>query len=227
MLVAAHQTAGRGRRDRTWSAPPGASLLVSVLLRPTLPPERLFLLTMACGLAAIEAAHEVAGVRVGLKWPNDLVAVAAPGVEPDAVDRKVGGILAESLVADDRVEAVVVGMGLNVHWPFALPEDLAGIATSLDRLAGRPVGLEAVLVSWLDRYGRLLDALDAGDGPVVLERARSASATIGRTVEVELADRTFSGRAVAIADDGHLLVERGSALEDVAVGDVVHARVTD
>jgi BirA family biotin operon repressor/biotin-[acetyl-CoA-carboxylase] ligase len=227
VLVAAHQTAGRGRRDRTWSAPPGASLLVSVLLRPTLSPERLFLLTMACGLAAVEAADQVAGVRLGLKWPNDLVAVAAPGLDPAAVDRKAGGILAESLVVDDRVEAVVVGMGLNVDWPFPLPEDLAAIATSLDRLAGAPVDLEAVLASWLDRYGALLDDLEDGDGSGVLERARSVSATVGRTVEVVLADRTFRGRASAIADSGHLLVDHDGVTEDVAVGDVVHARLAD
>jgi BirA family biotin operon repressor/biotin-[acetyl-CoA-carboxylase] ligase len=227
VLVAAHQTAGRGRRDRTWSAPPGASLLVSVLLRPTLSPERLFLLTMACGLAAVEAADQVAGVRLGLKWPNDLVAVAAPGLDPAAVDRKAGGILAESLVVDDRVEAVVVGMGLNVDWPFPLAEDLAAIATSLDRLAGAPVDLEAVLASWLDRYGALLDDLEDGDGSGVLERARSVSATVGRTVEVVLADRTFRGRASAIADSGHLLVDHDGVTEDVAVGDVVHARLAD
>lgn len=223
VLVAAHQTAGRGRRDRTWSAPPRASLLVSVLLRPTLPPDRLFLLTLACGLAAVDAAAEVAGVRLGLKWPNDLVAVAAPGLDPTEIDRKVGGILAESLVVDDRVDAVVVGMGLNVDWPFPLPEDLVGIATSLDRLAGRAVDLEAVLDAWLDRYGRLLD--DLGDGSALLDRARSVSATLGREVEVVLTDRTFGGRAVAISDRGHLLVERDGVVEEIAVGDVVHARL--
>lgn len=227
VLVAAHQTAGRGRRDRTWSAPPGASLLVSVLLRPTLPPERLFLLTMACGLAAIGAADRAAGVRLGLKWPNDLVAVAAPGLDPTQFDRKVGGILAESLVVDDRVEAVVVGMGLNVDWPFALPEDLSAIATSLDRLAGGPVDLEAVLAAWLDHYGRLLDELETDDGSAVLDQARSASATVGRTVEVVLADRTFRGRAMTIADSGHLLVDHDGVTEVVSVGDVVHARLAD
>ena len=228
VLVAAHQTAGRGRRDRTWSAPPGASLLVSVLLRPSLPPEELFLLTMACGLAAVEAAEEVAGVRLGLKWPNDLVAVEAPGVDRAEVDRKVGGILAESVVVDGRVEAVVVGMGLNVDWPFPLPDDLAGIATALDRLAGRTVDLESVLMAWLDHYGRLLDQLDVGDGAALLDRARSVSATIGRNVEVSLVDRTFGGRAVAITELGHLMVEVGDGTtEAVSVGDVVHARLVD
>jgi len=185
------------------------------------------LFTLWMGVNLCELLGNFAPEPPRLKWPNDLVAAAAPGLDPTEVDRKVGGILAESLVVDDRVEAVVVGMGLNVDWPFPLPDDLAAIATSVDRLAGRPVELEAVLAVWLGHYGRLLDDLETRDGSAVLDRARSVSATVGRTVEVVLADRTFHGRALAIADDGHLLVEHDGVTEDVAVGDVVHARLAD
>ena len=224
VLVADHQTAGRGRMDRTWTAPPGASLLVSVLVRPTVAPERLFLLTVACAVAAADAVAEVAGVRLALKWPNDLV--ATDGVD---ADRKVAGILAETAVVDGRVDAVVVGMGLNVNWPEPLPTELAAIATSLNRLAGRPIDRERLLTSWLSHYGAELDALENDGGASLLERGRSASVTIGRRVEVVLADRTFSGRAVAVTDDGHLLVEPdgGSTPVEVTVGDVVHARLAD
>ena len=224
VLVAAHQTAGRGRMDRTWTAPPGASLLASVLLRPAVPADRTFLLTLACGVAAIDAVAEVAGVRVGLKWPNDLVAVDGP----DA-DRKVAGILAESVIADGRVDAVVVGMGLNVNWPSPLPADLAAIATSLNRLAGREIELDAVLWSWLDHYERELSRLETDVGAALLTRVRSLSATIGRTVDVTLPDRTFAGRAVAVDDDGHLVVEPsdGGGAVEVTMGDVVHARLVD
>lgn len=222
VLVAAHQTAGRGRLDRSWSAPPGGSLLVSVLLRPVVPPDRLFLLTVACGMAALGAVTDVTGVELGLKWPNDLVAGGRS-------DRKVGGILAESVLADDRVDAVVVGMGLNVDWPEPLPEELAAIATSLDRLAGGPVGVDAVFEAWLARYAAELDALDAGGAADLMARARARSATIGRRVEVVLPSGTFAGRAIGVTDDGHLVVEPdggGDAFE-VTMGDVVHARLAD
>src|SRR4051812_27340870 len=100
--VADHQTAGRGRLGRAWVAPPGASLLLSVLFRPDLAPERLHLTTAAVALAAAEACEAVAGVLPVLKWPNDLL----------VGDRKLAGVLAES-----RLPAVVVGIGLNVNWP--------------------------------------------------------------------------------------------------------------
>lgn len=224
VLVADHQSAGRGRLDRTWTAPPGASLLVSVLLRPDLPTDELFLVTVACGVAAVDAAAEVAGVRLGLKWPNDLVAVDGP-----EADRKVAGILAETSIVDGRVAAVVVGMGMNVDWPGPLPDELASIATALDRLAGHPIGRDRLLDAWLDHYADELDRLDAGGRGALLTRARSMSATIGRRVEVVLPDRSVLGRAVDVTDTGRLLVEPqdGGAPLVVDVGDVVHARLSD
>ncbi len=109
--VADHQTAGRGRLGRRWEAPPGASLLASVLFRPALEPEDLHLCTALVALAGIDACAEVAGVSPGVQWPNDLV----------VDDRKLAGVLAE---ADARApggppgsRAVVVGIGVNVDWP--------------------------------------------------------------------------------------------------------------
>ncbi len=131
VLVADHQTAGRGRLGRRWEAPPGSSLLVSILTRPAVCLTRVNDVTMAVAVAAAEACREVAGVAPRLKWPNDLV------LEVDGATRKVGGILAESIVEGDRLEALVVGLGLNVTWPEDLPDELAAIATSLPRRAGR------------------------------------------------------------------------------------------
>lgn len=223
VLVADHQTAGRGRLDRSWVAPPGSSLLVSVLLRPTIAPDALFLLTAAAGVASAEAAETVAGVRVGLKWPNDLVAVGPP-----LADRKLSGVLAESSVTDGEVRAVVVGMGLNVNWPAELPEDLAATATSLDHLAGHPVDREALLVAWLRRLDHWIGAIEAGpDGRrSLVDQLRERSATLGRAVRVELASGVVEGEAVAIDEDGHLQVATAGSAEPlvVAVGDIVHLR---
>ena len=96
VVGADHQTAGRGRRGRTWEAPAGASLLVSVLLRPAPP-----LVTLAAGMAAAGACEAVAGVTIGLKWPNDLLVGSA----------KLGGILSEAVAG-----AAVVGLGVNLAW---------------------------------------------------------------------------------------------------------------
>jgi len=103
VLIADLQTAGRGRRGRRWTAPPGTSLMMSVLLRPPpgpLPPTRAALVTLAVGLAAADACEQVSGIRPLLKWPNDLVIAGPAGPDADghcAVrrDRKLAGILAE------------------------------------------------------------------------------------------------------------------------------------
>jgi len=119
VVVADHQTAGRGRLARTWEAPPGASLLVSVLLRPDLEPADAHLAVSAMAIAAAEAVAEVAPLHPVLKWPNDLLVMS--GAKYDG--RKLGGILAEAVIEGDRLGAVVVGLGLNVNWPADLPAE--------------------------------------------------------------------------------------------------------
>ena len=122
VVVADHQSAGRGRQARTWVAPPGGSLLLSVLLRP--PARVAGAVTMAAAVAMAESVEQVAGVSPGLKWPNDLVVATEDG------DRKLAGILAEAdwpagstVSAGYRAPAphdravVVVGIGVNVTWP--------------------------------------------------------------------------------------------------------------
>ena len=210
MAVADHQTAGRGRLGRVWVAPPGASLLVSILLRPSLPPDRLHLATAAVALSAAAALEEVAGFRPGLKWPNDLIVVGAGG----APDRKLAGILTE---IDGT--AVVPGIGINVNWPAELPEELASIATAANHVAGHDVDRDALLDAMLAR----LDAL-YGDWITVAKEYRRSCATLHRVVRVDLHDESFTGTAADVTDDGHLIVETDACLRTVSAGDVVHLR---
>jgi BirA family transcriptional regulator, biotin operon repressor / biotin---[acetyl-CoA-carboxylase] ligase len=215
VVVADHQTAGRGRLGRTWQAPPGASLLVTVLLRPSLPAGEVHLVTIAAGLAAAAAVEEVAGVRAGLKWPNDLV------IERDGVTRKLAGLLAESVVTGNGIDAVAVGMGLNVQWPADLPEELRSIATALNHEAGHDVDRDAVLDSWLGALGSRYEGFDAG---ALLGEYRSRCVTLGRDVRAELAFETVTGVAVDVDDAGHLLVDTPDGRRVITAGDVVHLR---
>ncbi len=223
VLVADHQTEGRGRLDRTWEAPPGASLLVSVLLRPTLAPQDAFLVTAAGAVAACQACNEVAGCFPGIKWPNDLVIVAGDRF----AGRKLAGILAESVVSDGRLGAVVLGMGLNVNWPEVLPAELADTATALDHVVGHPVDREALLVAWLRHLEGWLAALETAQGRgALVERVRELSATLGRRVRVEQPGGSVQGRAVDITEAGHLVVAPDGDVEplELTVGDVIHLR---
>lgn len=213
VLVAAHQTAGRGRLDRQWEAPPGTSLLVSVLLRPPIPVERMHLVAFAAGLAALDACSAI-GVSAGLKWPNDIV------VPSGGRDHKLAGLLSESFFTADRLDALVVGMGLNVNWPGPLPAD--GVA--LNQLVDHEVDLSEVLDRWLRSFERWYAEVLTPEGRHrVLDAYRLASATIGSQVRVEGPAQVVVGDAVDVDDVGRLLV-RCPELRTFAVGDVVHLR---
>jgi len=211
VLVADHQTAGRGRLGRRWEAPPGSALLVSVLVRPTLPVARAHLVTMAAGLAASDAVTELTDQRPSLKWPNDLVYEDMGGTW------KVAGLLSESLVEDDRLTALVVGMGLNVD--VAPAEGSEAVNTYMGGPAEGPVGRRDLLDRWLRELDGRLDDLDA-----VLPDYRRRCSTLRRPVRVVLPDGELEGRAADVTDDGHLVVETGTGPVEVAVGDVVHVR---
>jgi BirA family biotin operon repressor/biotin-[acetyl-CoA-carboxylase] ligase len=204
VVVADHQTSGRGRLGRTWVAAPGASLLTSVLLRPTFSSDRRHLLVTAAALAMAEAIEASTGVVAGLKWPNDLL------VE----ERKLCGVLAET--ADD---AVVVGLGVNVEWRD-VPDELAAVATACNLEGGRPVDRKVVLDAFLASYSDRLDDLDAA------RDAYSARlTTIGRRVRVEQGSGAVVGTALGVDAAGRLLLERDDGTtEAIAVGDVVHVR---
>lgn len=221
VVVADHQTAGRGRLGRTWQAPPRSSLLVSILLRPDLELDQVHLGATALGVAAVAACRDL-GVPAGLKWPNDLVIDVGGGEL-----RKVSGMLAESVVVGGRLEALVLGIGINVNWPAALPPDLADIAIALNHVTGVDLDRADVLVGMLEHFDRACTALQSATGRSELLAAyRARSATIGRRVEVDLGHERFVGDALDVNDDGQLLVidDCPDRPRTVVAGDVVHLR---
>jgi len=203
VLATDHQTAGRGRLDRRWDAPPGANLLVSVVVTPI--PVVAVEATHRVGLAAVAAVKRFVdgpvASTVGLKWPNDVL----------LGDQKLAGILAQRV--PDR-DAVVVGLGLNVGWA---PDGAANLG-SVARRAPMPAELLAAL---LEELG----ALPADIGA----RYRASLVTIGQWVRVELPSGTapLHGRAVDVDLAGRLLVvDANGVRHDLDVGDVVHVRAT-
>jgi BirA family biotin operon repressor/biotin-[acetyl-CoA-carboxylase] ligase len=205
VIVADHQTAGRGRLGRTWSAEPGTALLVSALLRPPLPISEVPVVLMAAGLAACDGVEAAAGFRPKLKWPNDLV----------VGDRKLAGLLAER-----DGEALVVGVGCNVNWD-GFPPDLADAATSCNLEAGHPVDRDRLLTAFLDGFAAML-----ARGDDVLGEYRARLATLGRRVRVEpLRGETLLGTALDVTGDGALVVrDDAGADHTVVAADVVHLR---
>ena len=213
VVVADHQTAGRGRLDRRWESPAGANLLASVLLRPQCEGSDVHLCTGAVALAAADACRTVAGVEPVLKWPNDLLVGGS----------KLAGVLAEAEFSGATPAAVVVGIGINVAWPG--PQGAGG--TCLDDLgpATAPVDRRVLLDRLLDALAARADALDDAAGRRDLaNEVRQRCATLGQPVRVVLAREDFTGVAAAIDDAGQLVVETGSGPRRVTAGDVVHLR---
>ncbi|WP_256999493.1 biotin--[acetyl-CoA-carboxylase] ligase [Microbacterium sp. SZ1] len=212
VLLTENQTAGRGRLDRTWSAPAGTALAASVVLRrlPDIPSARGWI-PLAAGAAMVDAvAAQLADHAVAVKWPNDVL-----------VDgRKICGILAEG-----AGDAVIVGSGVNTAMTEAeLP---VPTATSFAAL-GSTVDVDRLLATYLERLSAWIDALaESGDAvssglhAAVVERC----VTIGLDVRVSLpGDRFLEGKAETIDEDGRLVVRVGADTHAVSAGDVVHVR---
>jgi BirA family transcriptional regulator, biotin operon repressor / biotin---[acetyl-CoA-carboxylase] ligase len=211
VLVTDHQTAGRGRLGRSWQAPPGASILVSVLLRPPLG-AALHGATQALGLAARAACTDIAGVTPDVKWPNDLL----------VGDRKLAGVLAESVVEGGVVTALVIGMGLNVNWPAEVPGDLAGIMTSLNHVVGHEVDREDLLGSFLTHLDHRVTQWTERPADLFADY-RAVLATLGRTIMVARpGEPPREGVATDVTADGVLLVDVEGEVIELVAGDVTH-----
>ncbi len=213
VVVADHQTAGRGRLDRRWESPPGSNLLASVLLRPACDATDLHLCTGVVALAAADACREVAGVEPVLKWPNDLLVGG----------RKLAGVLAEAEFSGGTLAAVVVGIGINVAWPG--PDEAGGTCLDDVGAAAQPVDRRDLLERVLDALAGRLPLLDDASGRRALaDEVRRRCATLGQTVRVLLPGEELTGLAAAIDDAGRLVVETASGPRRVTAGDVVHLR---
>jgi BirA family biotin operon repressor/biotin-[acetyl-CoA-carboxylase] ligase len=198
--VAESQTAGRGRQGRTWVSPRGENLLFSVLLRVSCPPARLPPLALVAGLAVRDAiARAAPGKDVGIKWPNDVVVGRGR--------KKVAGVLVEATLQGSLVEAVIVGIGINVH-TRDFPEELAPRATSVTLVADSPPDRGAILadvLAALDRDCELVAARGLG-----LVHARLTAADALRSEQVT--SDSGAGTAEGIDVDGRLLVRTAEGI---------------
>lgn len=222
LVVADHQSAGRGRWGRNWFSEPGSALQMSLIVRPRSPVDVMGLLTTAVGVACAEAIEIAAGVRPRLKWPNDVT------VE----ERKLAGILVESHVTGPTLDFAVIGIGVNVRPPVQdVPPEVAARATNVyDEIttAGsdkKPTRVE--LLGWiLDSFERIYPRLGSGAGATeILERASKRSDVLGRSVAVTLPDgRSVEGVARRLLPSGALEIEAGEDHVAVRAGEITRLR---
>jgi BirA family biotin operon repressor/biotin-[acetyl-CoA-carboxylase] ligase len=222
VVLADVQTAGRGRLRRRWVAPPGTCLLCSILFRPDLPLTQAQRLTMLCSLAAADAVTQVAELPVSLKWPNDLIVQTPNSKLRSLAWKKLAGVLTETGVTGQRLDFLVVGIGINVNVGSdalpALAPDATSILAETGREVDRAVLLAALLAGAETRYARLR----TGESPRVEWAARLA--TLGQSVEVSISEGTLAGVAEAVDENGALLLRTPDGLcHRLLAGDVTLA----
>jgi len=211
LVLAEQQSAGRGRRGRKWLSQGHANLLFSLGLRPGIPVERAFVLTMVLALSAVDGIREVAGVLPMIKWPNDLYLGG----------RKLAGILSEFSVKDDRIDYLVLGMGINVNWAPGHNPELSYPATSLLQETRRPIDREELLLCILQYFEKSYPSVTSGDISGFYRRWNELSLVLGREVMIESSGEVYRGTALGIDDKGALLLrEPGGGERRILAGDV-------
>ncbi len=208
-VVATVQTGGRGRLDREWDSPAGG-IWTSIVERPSIPPARAPLCTLAAAVATTKATRE-AGVDARIKWPNDVVVPAAD----DRGYRKLAGILTEMEGETDRIEWLVCGIGVNANIE---PDDLPDSATSIQAETS-PVDRRAFLQRLLERYDEQRRDLSGA-----LDEWRDRTVTLDRRVRVTRSDDELVGVAVDVTPFGALVVETDDDRITVTAGDCEHLR---
>jgi BirA family biotin operon repressor/biotin-[acetyl-CoA-carboxylase] ligase len=214
VVVTEHQTAGKGRRGRSWVSPAGKSLALSAILRPELPPSRAPEVTLVAAVALAETLRD-SGVEAMIKWPNDV----------QLGGKKVAGILTELSADVERVHFLVLGIGVNLNADANdFPPEIAELATSVSETRGSPVHRALFAAALLAKLEQRIDEwTDEGFEPIRVAW-RTLSSTLGQEVLVRSEQRELRGVAEDIDSSGALLLRVGERIERVLSGDVEQLR---
>ena len=210
VLIADHQTGGRGRRGRSFHSPAGVGIYMSVVLRPRCAPQEIMHLTCAAAVAMCDAVEAAVGFRPGIKWTNDLI----------WGKRKLGGILTElAFKSDGTVDYAVVGIGINCRQKETdFPEEIRGIAASLSMVAEQdadPAKVAAAMVLSLEKMAASLFS------PDWIARYQTDCVTVGQEISVVRGDTVRHGTALAVDPEGALIVRFSDGHEEaVSSGEV-------
>jgi len=216
VILAARQTAGRGRQGRSWASPQGG-LWLSVVLRPQLPIRKLWRLGLAAAVAAAEAIEQEAGLAVGLKWPNDLV----------VKERKLGGLLLDSHPGPPGFAILSLGLNVNVA-AGSFPDEVRPRATSILIETGRELPLEEMLHAFLARLAACYNLAVGEENRIarLLAAWQRRDLCLGRRVRVIAGDREVAGLALGLDGSGALRLRTEESGEiRLAAGEVTYLQL--
>lgn len=207
LVIADEQTAGKGRSGRHWVTPPKTAIAFTLLLRPSLPPSHISMVTLVMGLAVCNAIQDLYGLSVGIKWPNDVVIGG----------RKICGILTEMSAEMDGVHYIVIGVGINTNLT-AFPNEIKDIATSLQLQLGHPVDRAEVLVRVIELFEQYYETFEKdGDLRHLQDIYNRELLNMNEGVRVLDPKGEYTGIALGIDPEGQLLVRRDDSGEVVKV----------
>ena len=213
VVIAEQQTAGKGRLGRRWESPASVNLYLSVLLRPAMPPWEVPRLTFLSAVAAARALQDVTGLKVEVKWPNDLLVNG----------RKIAGLLNEMSAESDAVHHVVLGIGLNINMTAEqFPPDLRYPATSVRLEKGSSTSRLDVVVALLEHFDRLYAEFQSCGMKPIRQAWQELFAMLGNRVRVELGAASLTGVVAGIDEEGALLLQLPDGkIEKILAGDVL------
>jgi len=211
LIIAEEQTAGKGRLDRKWLSPGKENLLFTILLRPPLDADNVFLLTMILAVSVIDAVKEMTGIDILIKWPNDLY----------VKEKKLGGILTEFSIKEAIAEYVLLGLGLNVNWMPGEQDGLMYPAASILAESGLRVSRNELLTRLLKRFEASYERTLSGKTDDLHARWNELSMVIGKDVEIIAQEEVITGKAIAIDRSGALILNNSLGEEmKILSGDV-------
>jgi BirA family biotin operon repressor/biotin-[acetyl-CoA-carboxylase] ligase len=213
IVIAEQQTRGRGRLGRSWFSPPYLNVYLSVILRPKLPPFAAPQITLMAAVALADTVSSFIGQQPAIKWPNDILVFG----------KKLAGILTESSLSSDRIDFVILGIGVNLNCPAAhMPVEIRERATSLLAESLHPIEREAFVRRLIHDLERCYGILEESGFDAIASRWNSRFTLRGKRVRVEMIDEVFAGAARGIDRDGALLIEddKGKTRRVIA-GDVI------
>lgn len=213
IVIAEQQTQGRGRLGRTWISPPYVNLYFSVVLRPTLPPEHAPQITLAAAVALADTVDAFSPTPAAIKWPNDIFVNG----------RKLAGILIEASCRLDRLEYLILGIGINLNFPLeSMPPAIRARATSLLALRHENVNREAFLHRLIQDLDRCYGILKERGFGAIAPRWQDRFYLKDQPVRVEVLDQVSFGTAIGIDSDGALILRKEDGkLERIIAGDVI------
>jgi len=214
VILALEQTGGRGRYGRSWFSPRGG-LWFSVILRPKFEVYYTSLIGFAAAIAVVEAIRELTNVKALLKWPNDVL----------VQNKKVAGILVEATLLADKIEYVILGIGVNTNISSEeAPNELKNKICSLKEITGKEIQNDDMMIAILNKLSSLYSCIPE-KAHLITDKWKEYSSTIGSLIRAKVKGREIYGRAIDIDSLGRLLIKTGEGtVIRVDVGEVIHLR---